>query len=86
MSSAEDTALVVSVHADTESRALLKETVQENTMRINLKWQGKHDLADFDVDRLGKLVSSDVETEHTGWVVVEPRRAVKPGDIIPLRK
>jgi hypothetical protein len=86
MSSSQDIALVVSVHADVESRKLLKQTVQDNTVRINLKWQGKHDLADFDVDRLGKLVSSDIETEHTGWVILEPRRAVKPGDTIPLRK
>jgi hypothetical protein len=86
MSSSEDIALVVSVHSDTESRTLLKQTVQDNTVRINLKWQGKHDLADFDVDRLGKLISSDMETEHTGWVIIEPRRAVKAGDTVPLRK
>jgi len=86
MSSSEDQALVVSVHSDVESRRLLKQTVQDNTVRINLKWQGKHDLADFDVDRLGKIVGSDVETEHTGWVIIEPRRPVKAGDTIPLRK
>lgn len=86
MSTSGDKALVVSVHSDIESRTLLKQTVQDNTVRINLKWQGKHDLADFDVDRLGKVVSSDIETEHTGWVIIEPRHAVKPGDTIPLRK
>ena len=86
MSSGEDSALVVSVHSDVESRTLLKQTIQDNTVRINLKWQGKHDLADLDVDRLGKVVGSDIETEHTGWVIIEPRRAVKPGDTIPLRK
>jgi hypothetical protein len=86
MSSSDDTALVISVHSDVESRTLLKQTVRDNTVRINLKWQGKHDLADFDVDRLGNVVSSDIETEHTGWVIIEPRHAVKPGDTIPLRK
>jgi hypothetical protein len=86
MSSSENIALVVSVHSDVESRTLLKQTVQDNTVRINIKWQGKHDLADFDVDRLGKVVSSDIDTEHTGWAIIEPRRTVKPGDTIPLRK
>jgi hypothetical protein len=85
MSSSEDTALVVSVHSDTESRTLLNQTVQDRTVRVNLKWQGKHDLTDFNLDRLGKLVSSEVETEHTGWVIIEPRRSVKPGDTVPLR-
>jgi hypothetical protein len=55
-------------------------------MRINLKWQGKHDLGDFNLDRLGRLVSCETETEHTGWAIIEPRYNVKPGDTIPLRK
>jgi len=76
MESSTDTALVVSVHqADPATR----------TVRLNLRWQGKHDLADFDWDRLGRLVSCDVETEHTGWAIIEPRHPVKPGDTVPLR-
>ena len=81
----EDTALVVSVHADVESRTLLHQNVQDRTVRLNLKWQGKHDLADFNLDRLGRLVSCDTESEHTGWAIIEPYKNVKPGDTIPLR-
>jgi hypothetical protein len=81
----EDTALVVSVHADVESRTLLHQNVQDRTVRLNLKWQGKHDLADFNLDRLGRLVSCDTESEHTGWAIIEPYKNVKPGDAIPLR-
>jgi hypothetical protein len=86
MNSSEHTALVVSVHTDVESRTLLRQNVQERTVRLNLKWQGKHDIADFDLDRLGRLVGCDTETEHTGWAIIEPRRNVKPGDTIPLRQ
>jgi hypothetical protein len=81
----EDTALVISVHADVESRTLLHQDVRDRTVRLNLKWQGKHDLGDFNLDRLGRLLSCETETEHTGWAIIEPSKNVKPGDTIPLR-
>jgi hypothetical protein len=86
MSTKEDKALVVSVHADVESRTLLRQNVQDRTVRLNLKWQGKHDISDFDLDRLGALVGCDTESDHTGWALIEPRHNIKPGDTIPLRK
>jgi len=85
MNSSEDTALVVSVHADTETRTLLSQNIQERAIRINLKWTGKHDLADFNLERLGRLVECEKETEHTGWALIEPHRNVNPGDTVPLR-
>jgi len=85
MNGSEDTALVVSVHTDTETRTLLNENIQDRAIRINLKWVGDHDLADFNLERLGRLVNCEKETEHTGWALIEPRRNVKPGDTVPLR-
>jgi hypothetical protein len=76
METSQDTALVVSVHQSGPGRAV----------RLNLRWQGKHDLGDFDLDRLGTMAACDVETEHTGWAVIEPRRPINPGDTVPLRQ
>jgi len=51
MNGSEDAALVVSVHTDTETRTLLNENIQDRAIRINLKWVGDHDLADFNLER-----------------------------------
>jgi hypothetical protein len=40
-----DAAFVVSLHED----------VSPGTLRINLKWQGNHEIFDFNLDRLGKV-------------------------------
>ena len=48
-----------------------------NTFRVSLKWQGNHDIADFDLERFGKVLSLQDETENTGWAIIErPFRAV----------
>jgi hypothetical protein len=47
-----------------------------NTFRVSLKWQGNHDIADFDLERFGKVLSLQDETENTGWAIIErPFRA-----------
>ena len=38
--------------------------------RINVKWKGNHEISDFNFDRCGEVLSSESETENTGWVVV----------------
>ena len=76
METTTDMALVVSMHQFGPGREV----------RLNLRWQGKHDVGDFDLDRLGTLAACDVETERTGWAVIEPRHPVKPGDTVPLRQ
>ena len=60
MKTIRDAAFVVSVHDD----------VLSGTVRINLRWKGNHDIADFDLDFLGEVVRSEAETENTGWVIV----------------
>jgi hypothetical protein len=56
-----DTALVMSCH----------EHDVPGTWRINLKWQGNHDISDFDLDRLGAVLRSGAGTEHTGYMIVK---------------
>jgi hypothetical protein len=40
------------------------------TIRINLKWEGNHQVDDFRFDWLGEVLDYGTETEHTGWVTV----------------
>jgi hypothetical protein len=62
-----DTAFVVSVHCDDPNGSL----------HINLRWQGDHDISDFDLDCLGKVLNCETETADSGWVVVEPYDRLK---------
>jgi hypothetical protein len=44
-----DRAFVVSVH----------DLSPNSHLHINLKWQGDHDISDFDLDRLGKVLNCE---------------------------
>jgi hypothetical protein len=68
-------ALVTSVHNDTHA----------GTTRINLRWEGKYDISDFETERFGDILNSDSETEDSGWIEVRFPSTAKPGDSIPLR-
>ena len=70
-----DAAFVLSLHED----------VSPGTLRINLRWQGNHEIFDFNLDRLGKVVACATETGNTGWAVIEHPRFVNVGEAIPLR-
>jgi hypothetical protein len=69
-----DTAFVLSVHED----------VSGGTSRVNLKWQGNHEIFDFALSRIGKVMNCVTETENTGWAMIKNPRFLKPGDSIPL--
>jgi hypothetical protein len=56
-------AMVLSIEAD----------VAPNTLRLSLQWQGDHDVSDFDLQRFGKVLRIQNETEHTGWAIIEHR-------------
>ena len=70
-----DKAFVMSVHQD----------VSPEVLRINLRWRGDHEISDFDLAGLGKVLHAEAETENAGWVIIEHPRFVKPGDGVPLR-
>ena len=69
-------AMVLSVDADSAP----------DTLRVSLQWQGDHDIADFDLQRFGKVLQIQDETEHTGWALHESVCPLKAGDTIPLRR
>lgn len=54
--------------------------------RINLRWEGSHQISDFDLDKLGRVLDSEDETEHTGWVFVERPVRIEAGATIPMLK
>jgi hypothetical protein len=56
-------AMVLSIEAD----------VAPNTLRVSLQWQGDHDVSDFGLQRFGKVLRIQDETEHTGWAIIERR-------------
>ena len=61
MKDACDSAFVVSVHYES----------LEGATRINLKWNGHHEISDFDFDHLGVVINYGTETQNAGWVIVQ---------------
>ena len=56
------------------------------TRRINLRWQGNHEVSDFKLDSFGQVLDYETETEHSGWVTVRPRGEMHLGAEAPLLK
>ena len=54
-------ATILSVNAD----------AAPNTFRVSLQWQGNHDISDFELQRLGKILMIQNETPNTGWAIIE---------------
>ncbi|MBV8376747.1 MAG: hypothetical protein JO279_07050 [Verrucomicrobia bacterium] len=72
----ENEAAVVSIH----------ENSAEGTARVNLRWEGKHQISDFSLNKLGNVLNSEDETEHSGWAIVELPVKATVGKTIPLLK
>jgi len=70
-----DTALVTSCH----------EHDVIGTWRINLKWQGNHEITDFDLDRFGTVLTFQTDTEYSGYVIVKSASNPNIGDRLHLR-
>ena len=64
-------ALVTSVHNYTE----YVHSGDTGKTRIGLRWEGIHQIGDFELERLGNVLNDETETEHTGWVEVQIGRA-----------
>ena len=71
-----DTGFIVSLHHDGSP----------NTLRVNLKWEGDHDISAFDLGSLGEVLHCENESENTGWAIVRSSHLMSPGEAIPLRK
>jgi hypothetical protein len=74
MNNITDTAFVVSVHYDDPYGAA----------HINVKWKGNHQIADFELDRLGEVLNCETETENTGWVIVKSSYVLNNLTVAPL--
>jgi hypothetical protein len=76
----------ISVKTGVEAAVMsIHENPDEGTARVNLRWEGNHQISDFDVDKLGKVLDSEDETEHSGWALVERPVKVTVGKAVPLR-
>ena len=64
----------------------IRENTDDGKARINLRWEGNHQISDFDLDKLGRVIDSEDETEHGGWAFVELPVTVSVGKTIPLLK
>jgi hypothetical protein len=71
----EDQAAVLSIHENSD----------EGTATVNLRWDGNHQISDFNLDKLGRVLNSEVETDHSGWAIVERPVKITVGKTIPLR-
>ena len=54
-----------------------------DTLRVSLQWQGDHDVADFDLQRFGKVLRIQDESEHTGWAIIERRFHARIAHTLP---
>jgi len=54
-----------------------------NTFRVVLQWQGNYDISDFDLQRFGKVLRIQDETQNTGWAIIERPFRVHPAYTLP---
>jgi len=71
-----DTGFIVSLHHD----------ASPDTLRVNLKWEGDHDISAFDLGSLGEVLHCENESVNTGWAIVTSSNLVSPGEAIPSQK
>ena len=64
----------------------IRENPEDGTARVNLRWEGGHQISDFNLDKLGRVLNSEDEFEHGGWVLVERPVNVSVGTTLPLLK
>jgi len=54
-------------------------------MSISDRRLGSHEITDFDLEKLGKVLNCETETENAGWVIIKDPSRLNPGDTVPLR-
>ena len=65
----------------------IRDNPDDGTARVNLRWEGTHQISDFDLDKLGTVLNSEDETDqHSGWAIVESPVKATVGKTIPLLK
>jgi hypothetical protein len=65
----------------------IRENTNDRTARVNLRWEGKHQISDFALEKLGTVLNSEDEIgQNSGWAVVELPVKATVGMTIPLFK
>jgi hypothetical protein len=64
----------------------IRENTNDRTARVNLRWEGKHQISDFALNKLGSVLNSEGEDEHSGRAIVELPVKATVGKAIPLLK
>jgi hypothetical protein len=65
----------------------IRENTNDRTARVNLRWEGKHQISDFAVEKLGTVLNSEDEIgQNSGWAIVELPAKATIGMTIPLLK
>ena len=65
----------------------IRENTNDRTARVNLRWEGKHQISDFALEKLGAVLNSEDETgQNSGWAIVEVPAKATVGMTIPLLK
>ena len=78
----------MSVKTEVEAAVVsIRENPNDRTARVNLRWEGKHQISDFALEKLGTVLNSEDETDqHSGWAIVESPVKATIGKTIPLLK
>jgi hypothetical protein len=76
MKNIQNAAFVVSIHYGNTNEGV----------RINVKWKGNHEISDFNFVRFGEVLSSESETENTGWVVVRSSYRMNNSGVAPFQQ
>ena len=64
----------------------IRDNPDGSTARVNLRWEGNHQISDFDLDRLRGVLNSEVETDNRGSALVQRPVEVTVEKTIPLRR
>src|SRR6202049_572390 len=65
----------------------IRENTNDRTARVNLRWEGKHQISDFALEKLGSVLNSEGEIgQNSGWAIVEVPAKATVGMTIPLLK
>lgn len=52
-------------------------------IHLNLKWRGVHHVNEFSFESAGEVQEFQTETEHTGWVILQPHRTFHVRFLLP---
>ena len=69
----------------------IRENTNDGTARVNLRWEGKHQISDFALEKLGTVLGTVLNSEgeigqNSGWAIVEVPAKATVGMTIPLLK